>query len=97
MSQVTMDFVERISYWYIEENFTYIRVIGCLSLPHILPLYISGRLLWREVDYQRVGTEITLELKRSSKRVCLEFQIYIGIYSRVNFQHAKRKIFILML
>ena len=37
---------------FIEEWFTYIRVFGSTVDPHVLPLYVSNKLLAREIAYQ---------------------------------------------
>jgi hypothetical protein len=41
----------KVSDWYIEENFSYIRVFGCSVPPHALPKFLPDRLVCREVDY----------------------------------------------
>jgi hypothetical protein len=38
--------------WFIEENFSYIRVFGCSIPPHALPNFLPNRLVCREVAYQ---------------------------------------------
>lgn len=37
--------------YYIKEWFTYIRVFGSTVDPHVLPLYVSDKLLAREISY----------------------------------------------
>lgn len=36
-----------IARWFGEELFTYVRVFGSIAPPHVLPLYIPDKLLWR--------------------------------------------------
>jgi hypothetical protein len=45
----------KIADWYIEENFSYIRVFGCSVPPHALPKFLPDRLVCREVAYQTVN------------------------------------------
>ena len=41
----------KIEDWYIEDNFSYIRVFSCYASPHALPIFIPDRLVCREVSY----------------------------------------------
>jgi hypothetical protein len=78
-----------IADWYIEERFSYIRVFGCFTSPHALPIFLPDRLVCREVAYQTVSTGITKELKAAQKRVWPTFPIQVGIFSLSDFGHAK--------
>jgi hypothetical protein len=78
-----------IADWYIEEIFSYIRVFSRYASPHALPRFLPGRLVCREVDYQRVSTGITKELKAAQKRVWPAFPRQVGIFSLSDFGHAK--------
>jgi hypothetical protein len=49
--------------WYIEENFSYIRVFDCFVPPHSLPHILPKKLVCQEVAYQIVVGGITKELK----------------------------------
>jgi hypothetical protein len=40
--------------WYVEENFSYIRVFGCSIAPHALPQFLPDRLVCCEVAHQNV-------------------------------------------
>lgn len=68
MSRPTMDCLERILDWQTEGNFSFIRVLSCLSPPHVLPLYILDMLLCKEVAYQIMRIGITVELKKGNLR-----------------------------
>jgi hypothetical protein len=39
--------------WFIEENFSYIRVFGCSIPHHALPQFLPNRLVCREVAYKQ--------------------------------------------
>jgi hypothetical protein len=49
--------------WFIEENFSYIRVYGCSIPPHALPKFLLDRLVCREVAHKIVKGGVGLELK----------------------------------
>ena len=41
--------------WFAEEKFTYVRVFGSSTLPHVLPYYVLDRLFGREIAYQLIN------------------------------------------
>ena len=41
-----------VARWFGEELFTYNRVFGNISSPHVLPFYIPKKLMAREIAYQ---------------------------------------------
>ena len=55
--------------WYVEENFSYIRVFSCLVPPHALPQFLPDRLVCREVAHQTVHGGISKEMKAIQKKV----------------------------
>jgi hypothetical protein len=75
--------------WYIEENFSYIRVFGCYISPHALPIFLPDRLVCREVAHQTVSGGITKEMKATQKRVWPTFPIQVGVFSLSDFGHTK--------
>jgi len=40
-----------VTRWFKEETFTYIRVFGSITSPHILPYYVPDKLMAREIAY----------------------------------------------
>ena len=34
-----------VARWFVEELFTYVRVFGSFSSPHVLPLYVPDKLI----------------------------------------------------
>lgn len=74
--------------WFEEESFTYIRVFGSLSHPHVLPIFIPDKFLAREIAYQIVGNGLTKVLKDAKKTTWPYFLISCGIYALENFRHA---------
>jgi hypothetical protein len=54
--------------WFIEENFSYIRVFRCSIPPHALPKFLPDTLVCREVAHQIVTGGIGIELKMAQKK-----------------------------
>ena len=52
-----------VVYWYIEVEFSYIRVFGTFVPPYALPLFLPDKLLCREIARQNVLGGIRKELK----------------------------------
>jgi hypothetical protein len=75
--------------WFIEENFSYIRVFRCSIPPHALPKFLSDRLVCREVTYQIVTGGIRIELKTTQKKSWPIFPVQIGKFSLSNLGHSK--------
>jgi hypothetical protein len=75
--------------WYIEEEFSYIKVFDTFVPPHALPLFFPDKLLCREITRQTVLGEIRKDIKGVSKKVWPPFPIHIGAYSLLYFGHAK--------
>jgi hypothetical protein len=55
ISEKIMENLGTFADWYIEENFSYIRVFGFFVPPHALPQFLSDRLVCREVAYQTIA------------------------------------------
>jgi hypothetical protein len=55
----------KIADWFINENFSYIKVFGCSVPPHALLKFLPDRLVCREVAYQTVTGGINKELKEA--------------------------------
>jgi hypothetical protein len=69
----------KITNWYIEEHFSYIRVFGCSVPPHALPKFLPDRLVCREVAHQTVLGGINKELKATQKKSMARLS-YAGWY-----------------
>jgi len=41
-----------VARWFGEETFTYIRVFWSVASPHVLPYYVPGKLMAREIAYK---------------------------------------------
>jgi hypothetical protein len=79
----------KVADWFIDENFSYIRVFGCSVPPHALPKFLPDRLVCREVSYQTVTGGINKELKVAQKKVWPTFPLWVGMFSLLDFGHSK--------
>jgi hypothetical protein len=75
--------------WYIEVEFSYIRVFGTSFPPYALSLLFPDKLVCREIIRKTVLGGISKELKGVSKKVWPPFPIHIGRYYLLDFGHAK--------
>jgi hypothetical protein len=78
-----------VEYWYLEVEFSYIRVFSTSVPLYALLLFLPDKLLCREIVRQSVLGGIRKDLKGVSKKVWLPFPIRIGAYSLLDFGHAK--------
>jgi hypothetical protein len=89
ISDSVMTNLSNVAYWYIEAEFSYIRVFDTSVPPYALPLFLPDKLLCREIARQTVLGGISKEIKGVSKKVWSSFPIHIGAYSLLDFGHAK--------
>jgi hypothetical protein len=73
ISERIMGNLGKLAYWFIEDNFSYIRVFGCSVPPHALPQFLPDRLVCREVVYQTMAGGINKELKATQKKGLADF------------------------
>jgi hypothetical protein len=45
ISELIIEILKEVADWFIEENFSYIRVFGCSIPPHVLPKFLPNRLV----------------------------------------------------
>jgi hypothetical protein len=89
ISDKAVEDLRRVEDWYIEREFSYIRVFGCSVPPYSLPLFLPDKLVCHEISRQTVLDRISKELKGVQKKVWPPFPIHIGTYSLLDFGHAK--------
>jgi len=77
--------------YFIEKWFTYIMVFGSTIDPCILPLYVSDKILGREISYQTVGKGLTKVLKDGKKSLWPTLPIKCGSFTLPNFFHATKE------
>jgi len=80
-----------VSKYFIEEWFTYIRAFGSIDDPHVLPLYVSDKLLARDIAYQTMGKDLTKVLKNSKKSLWPIFPVKCSSFALANFVHATKE------
>jgi len=73
ISDRVIENLKEIADWFIDENFSYIRVYGYFIPPHALPKFLPDRLVCRDVAHQIVKGDIGLELKAAQKKVMSNF------------------------
>jgi hypothetical protein len=83
--------LSRVVDWYVEKEFSYIRVFDASIPPHALPLFIPDSLACREIARKTVIGGISKELKGYSKKVWTPFPIHLNTYSLLDFRHEKVK------
>jgi hypothetical protein len=86
---VVIESLKSVADWFIEENFSYIRVYGCSIPPHALPKFLPDRLVCREVAHQIAKGGVGLELKSLQKKAWPSFLVHIGKFPLSNLGHSK--------
>jgi hypothetical protein len=89
ISKTVSENFKAIADWFIDENFSYIRVYGCSVPLHALPKFLPNRLVLREVAHQIVKGDIGIEIKAAQKKSWPIFLVYIGKFSLLNLGHSK--------
>ena len=77
--------------WFGEEKFTYIKLFGSLTKPHVLPLYVPNKFLTRELAYQITVEETSRTLKDSKKHIWPKFPLQRGIFTLHDYKHAEKE------
>ena len=80
-----------IGIWFGEEKFTYIKLFGNTTDPHILPLYILDKLFAREIAYQIIVEGMSRNLKESKKQTWPSFPLRCGSFTLHDFKHAEKE------
>jgi hypothetical protein len=75
--------------WYVEAEFSYIRVFGASVPLYALPLFMPDRLVCRKITRKTVIGGIRKELEFFSKKVWPPFPIHLNTYSLLDFGHSK--------
>jgi hypothetical protein len=89
ISHTIIENLKSVADWFIEENFSDVRVYGCSIPPHALPKILPDSLICREMAYQLVNGGIGLELKAQQKKAWPSFPVYLGKIVLLNIGHSK--------
>lgn len=79
-----------VARWFGEELFTYIRVFGSITSPHVLPYYVPNKLLGREIVYETAGDDITKTLKEQKKSIWPTFPLQCVAFALHDLGHATK-------
>lgn len=77
--------------YFVEEWFTYIKVFGSIVDLRFLPLYVSDKLLVREIAHQTMGKGLTKTLKDNKNSMWPSFPIRCGSFSLANINRATKE------
>jgi len=77
--------------WFGEDKFTYVRIFGSLTKPHVLPLYVLDKLLAPELAYQTTVEGTSMNLKDSKKHMWPIFPLRCGIFTLHDYKHVEKE------
>ena len=89
ISNTIIENLKPVTDWFIEENFSYVRVYGCSIPPHALLKFLPDKLVCREVAHQLAKGGIGLELKALQKKAWPSFPVHIKKFTLSNIGHSK--------
>jgi hypothetical protein len=81
-----------IADWYVEVEFSYLKVFDTSVPLNVLPLFILDRLACREISRQTIIDGVSKELKGYSKKVWSPFPIHLSSYSLLYFGYPKAEV-----
>jgi len=78
-----------VARWFGEKTFTYIKVFGRISSPHVLPYYVPDKLMAKEIAYRTiVDGGLIKGLKEKKKAIWPTFSLQCGAFALHDFGHA---------
>jgi hypothetical protein len=89
ISNAVIESLKSVADWFIEENFSSVRVYGCSIPPYALPKFLPDRLICREVAHQLAKGGIGLELKALQKKAWPSFPVHVRKFNLSNLGHSK--------
>jgi len=84
-----MEVLSNIGDWYIERDFTYIRIYGATKAPHLLPKFVPERLVLREIAYQTILHGFNAYLVKEKLKTFISYSVCIGHYGLNNSVFAR--------
>jgi hypothetical protein len=92
LSREAMKLLKSIGNWYLQEDYTYLRIYGVTAPPHLLPKYVPNRIILGEIAYQTILQVFNASLaKDSRKRTFISFNMYNGHYGLMNSKQARQE------
>jgi hypothetical protein len=88
-SAATKKMISKVGHWYLDEQDTYIRVLGATKEPHLLQAHVPNRLVVGEICYQTIfqGYNATLVKKRAFN----PYGFHVGFYLFKDTNQAKQE------
>ena len=77
--------------WFGEEKFTYIRIFGSFTKPHVLHLYVPDKLLARELAYQITVDGTSKTLRNSKKQAWPTFPLRCVVFTLHDYKHVEKE------
>lgn len=84
--------LSKIGNWYLLKDLTYIRLIGLIGVPHLLPKYVPNRILVKEFTFQIFEVGLTVGLLKRKVRGWLEMTLTISPFQIINQDQAQNEI-----
>jgi hypothetical protein len=81
--------LRHIGNWYIDDTYSYIRVYGVTTSPHLLPNNVPNRELIVGIAYQTIlhGFKVVL-VNKYKKRLFIPYNFCIELNKLINFNYA---------
>lgn len=77
--------------WFGEEKFTYVRLFGSLTTPHVLPMYVLDKLFPWELAYQITVARMSKTLTDFKKHMWPTFPLWCGTFTLHDYKHAEKE------
>jgi hypothetical protein len=90
LSDKAKKFITKIGHCYLDERETYIRVFGATRAPHLLPIYVTNRLVLGEICYQTILHGYNANLVKDKKRAFIPYGFHIRFCMVKDIMHAKQ-------
>lgn len=82
-----------VARWFGEETFTYIREFGRIASQHVIPYYVSDKLMAREIAYQTTGEGgLRKGLKEQKKAIWHTFPLQCGVFALHDFGYSCKEV-----
>jgi hypothetical protein len=77
--------IKNVGSWYLQEDYTHLRIYGVTTSPHIIPKYVPNRLTSGETVYNTIFQGFNASLaKDENKNTFNPYNIYLANYGLVN-------------